>query len=193
MSEVWKRCSTCKKDIAFKSTYYLCSVSTCTRKRTGFTFCSVECWEEHLPLMRHREAWAVEEQAPSKQEWEREQAEEGGGGERSRGFADKPPPKPSSSPSPSRVPAAAPSADGSRRLVVGTKAPPLPAGPKEVLVIASRLKEYIKAVHNMNTSDGVLEPLSAELRRICNRAARNAAEDGRKTVLDRDFDFLLRG
>jgi hypothetical protein len=180
MSEVWKRCSTCKKAIAFKATYYLCSVSTCTRKRTGFTFCSVECWEEHLPMMRHREAWAVEEQAPTKAEWERQRAEEEG--ERASP-SDKPPSRPAEQPSSVAV----------RRHVVSTKQPPLPAGPREVLVIASRLKSYVKEVHGMNTSDSVLEPLSAELRRIVNRAARNAAEEGRKTVLDRDFDFLLRG
>jgi hypothetical protein len=180
MSEVWKRCSTCKKEIAFKSTYYLCSVSTCTRKRTGFTFCSVECWEEHLPLMRHREAWAVEEQAPSKAEWEKERAEEGRG---EKPIEKAPPPKPAQ---------AQPSV-AVRRHVLSTKEPPLPASAKEVLVIASRLKNYVKEVHGMNTSDGVMEPLSAELRRIVNRAARNAAEDGRKTVLERDFEFLLRG
>ena len=184
MSEVWKRCSTCKKEIAFKSTYYLCSVSTCTRKRTGFTFCSVECWEEHLPLMRHREAWAVEEQAPTKAEWEKQRAEEEGGGERAA-----PPPKPAAQSQAQAQPSVA-----VRRHVLSTKAPPpVPESAKEVLVIASRLKNYIKEVHGMNTSDGVMEPLSAELRRIANRAARNAAEDGRKTVLERDFDFLLRG
>lgn len=176
MSEPWKRCSTCKKDIPFRATYYQCSVSTCTRKRTGFTFCSVECWEEHLPLMRHREAWAVEEQAPSKEEWARQRAEEEGTGAEQ---------KPASAPARSSEPV--------KRRVIATKEPPLPQGPREVLVIASRLKSYIKEVHGMNTSDGVLEPLSAELRRIANRAARNAAEDGRKTVLERDFDFLLRG
>ena len=176
MSEPWKRCSTCKKEIPFRATYYVCSVSTCTRKRTGFTFCSVECWEEHLPMMRHREAWAVEEQAPSKDEWARMRAEEEGGAA---------PEKPA--PAPMR------SSDPVKRRVIGTKEPPLPQGPHEVLVIASRLKNYIKEVHGMNTSDSVMEPLSAELRRIANRAARNAAEDGRKTVLERDFDFLLRG
>ena len=179
MSEVWKRCSTCKKEIAFRATYYVCSVSTCTRKRTGFTFCSVECWEEHLPMMRHREAGAVEEQAPSKAEWERQRAEEDGGSSP----PDKPPPR-------RAEPAASVAV---RRRVVGIKEPPVPEGAREVLVIASRLKNYIKEVHGMSTSDGVMEPLSAEVRRIANRAARNAAEDGRKTVLERDFEFLLRG
>jgi histone H3/H4 len=44
----------------------------------------------------------------------------------------------------------------------------------------------------MNTSDGVLDPLSDELRRLCVKAVENAKEDGRKTLLDRDFDFLTK-
>jgi histone H3/H4 len=59
-------------------------------------------------------------------------------------------------------------------------------------VIASRLKNFIKQAHDLNCSDGVLEPLSEEVRRLAGRAARNAAEDGRKTILERDFDFLKR-
>jgi hypothetical protein len=65
MAERWRRCSACKKDIALGSVYWVCSVSTCNRKRTALVFCSVDCWEIHLPTERHREAWAVEEHAPS--------------------------------------------------------------------------------------------------------------------------------
>lgn len=61
---VWKRCSICKKDIRFGATYYVCNVSTCNRKRTGLTFCSVECWDGHLGMARHRESWAEERTAP---------------------------------------------------------------------------------------------------------------------------------
>ena len=52
---IWCSCSTCKKPIAFQQTYYVCSVSTCNRKRNGFFFCSVACWDAHVPIMRHRE------------------------------------------------------------------------------------------------------------------------------------------
>jgi histone H3/H4 len=57
-------------------------------------------------------------------------------------------------------------------------------------VIASRLKDYIRQRYGMNTSDGVLEDLSEHLRTLCDRAVLHAREDGRKTVLDRDFAFL---
>ncbi len=60
----WGRCSTCKKGIPFAAKYFLCSVSTCKHPRTGLRFCSVDCWDAHLPLARHREAWAEEAVAP---------------------------------------------------------------------------------------------------------------------------------
>ena len=65
MAERWRRCSACKNDIGLGSIYWVCSVSTCNRIRTALVFCSVDCWEIHLPTERHREAWAVEERAPS--------------------------------------------------------------------------------------------------------------------------------
>jgi hypothetical protein len=65
MADRWRRCSACKNDIALRSIYWVCSVSTCNRKRTALVFCSVDCWEIHLPTERHREAWAVEERAPA--------------------------------------------------------------------------------------------------------------------------------
>ena len=43
----------------------------------------------------------------------------------------------------------------------------------------------------MNTSDGVVGILSEHLRRLCAEAIRNAARDGRRTVMDRDFMPLL--
>ena len=57
---IWKRCSTCKKPIAFAASYYACSVSTCNRKGALFAFCSVDCWDAHVPVLRHRDAWANE-------------------------------------------------------------------------------------------------------------------------------------
>ena len=52
----WRRCNTCKTDIGFGKKYFVCNVSTCNRKRTGLAFCSVECWDAHLPTARHRKA-----------------------------------------------------------------------------------------------------------------------------------------
>lgn len=67
--EIWKRCSSCKKPIVFRSKYWVCNVSTCNRKRTGLSFCSVSCWDAHVPLMNHRDSWAEERKAPTAEEW----------------------------------------------------------------------------------------------------------------------------
>ena len=163
----WRECSACKKPIAYGAKYSVCNVSTCNRKRTGMVFCSVECWEVHLPLANHREAWAIEETAP---------------GEISArvGMSDR-----ESRPASGAVPASAPfpAAAPAPAAADTTGTPP----PREVLIIASRLKDYVRAKAGFNTSDRVLEPLSEIVRTICDRAIANAARDERRTVLDRDI------
>lgn len=57
----------------------------------------------------------------------------------------------------------------------------------EVLVVASKLKNYIKAQSGMNTSGSVMDALSSKLRQLCDQAIDNAKREGRKTVMDRDF------
>ena len=154
----WRRCSACKKTIALGSMYWTCNVSTCNRKRTGLVFCSVSCWEVHLPGANHREAWAVEQTAPLSLD------EPIGHGNQER------------------------QERGRRRIVrtepSGRAAPDATA---EVLIVASRLKEYIRARSGFNTSDRVLSPLSDIVRRLCDEAIRNASREGRMTVLDRDI------
>ena len=83
-----------------------------------------------------------------------------------------------------------------RRIVSGdgsTEAAPQPAreGPREVLIVASKLKSYIRSWGEMNTSERVLSVLSDHVRELSRRAVRVAAQDGRKTVLDRDFMAVL--
>jgi histone H3/H4 len=167
--EFWRRCSGCKKEIGFDETYWVCSVSTCNRKRTGMFFCSVSCWEAHLPMMRHREAYAVEKRSPSAAAWQRAKQEETARAEPEPGRVET-----------TRNPAAA------RRKIA-----PRPRDddelPRDILIVVSKLKKYIKARSGMNTSDAVTGVLSDHVRRLCDQAIRTAAEDGRKTVLDRDF------
>ena len=153
----WRRCSACKQPIAVGSVYWVCNVSTCNRKRTGLVFCTVTCWEVHLPEANHRESWAVEKVAPRTSEAK---------------------PKSNVSESPARE----------RRRIVrnADPAPQENAPPKEILIVASRLKEYVRARSGFNTSDGALDPLSDIVRRVCDEAIRNAERAGRKTLLDRD-------
>jgi histone H3/H4 len=60
----------------------------------------------------------------------------------------------------------------------------------EVLVVVSKLKNHIKSVSGMNTSGNVPPVLSEIIRKICNQAIERARSDGRKTVMDRDFQGL---
>lgn len=172
----WKRCSSCRADIGFQTTYWECSVSTCNRPRTGLFFCSVGCWEAHLPDARHREAWAVEKRAPSQAEWATQQSDGEVAPAASRAAVDEPR---------RRVVPSAPSAPPPETALAD-------ADDDEILIVVSKLKKYVRTRSGMNTSDGVMAVLSDHLREVCDRAIRKAGEDGRKTVLDRDFRAILR-
>jgi hypothetical protein len=152
----WARCNGCKGDIDFDEVYYVCSVSTCNRKGNELRFCSVECWDVHVPVMRHREAWAEEKRSPSREQWERE----------------NPPAPPTQQPSTSAS-AIVELSDA----YVG----------RDILVVVSKLKAYVRARSGMNTSDTVMEVLSDRLRALCDEGIRRAASVGRKTLMDRDF------
>jgi len=60
-------------------------------------------------------------------------------------------------------------------------------GEKEVLVVVSKLKQYIRSASGMNTAGSVAPALSDVIRNLCDQAIERARKDGRKTVMDRDF------
>ncbi|MSP54828.1 MAG: hypothetical protein EXR69_04370 [Myxococcales bacterium] len=149
----WRPCSSCKKPIAHGQLYQVCSVSTCNRARTGLVFCCVGCWDAHVPVMNHRDAWCEEERAPAVTA-----ATAGVQAEL---------------PDPAR-----------RRIVASPAAAPVE---EEVLIVASRLKQYITDKADMNTSADVLDALSDIVRAHADGAIRRARAEGRKTVKGRDF------
>jgi histone H3/H4 len=57
----------------------------------------------------------------------------------------------------------------------------------EVLVVASKIKAYIRTKSGMNTSAAVMDVLSSKVRAMADQAVENAKREGRKTVMDRDF------
>jgi histone H3/H4 len=57
---------------------------------------------------------------------------------------------------------------------------------KETLVIASKVKAYIKEAGDMKCSATVIDALSDKVRALCDEAVRNAKADKRKTVQDKD-------
>ncbi|MBC7537597.1 MAG: hypothetical protein H7281_02155 [Bacteriovorax sp.] len=58
----------------------------------------------------------------------------------------------------------------------------------EILIVASKLKQYIKDKYDMNTAANVMEALSRDVRRLTDRAVEKARSEGRKTVMDRDYE-----
>jgi hypothetical protein len=54
-------CATCRAAIAPHEVRYRCSVSACNAGRFKLRFCSVACFEKHIPTARHRGASCVEE------------------------------------------------------------------------------------------------------------------------------------
>jgi histone H3/H4 len=165
----WRECSSCRVPILHGARYYSCSVSTCNRSRMALYFCSLPCWEAHLPMMRHRDAWAEEQRAPSREQAERDEC--------SQTLVSEP----------------VPAVPNTRRVVSSpVETVEDQAESDDILVVVSKLKKYVRVRSGMNTSDTVIDPLSSYLRRLCDEAIRNAARDGRKTVMDRDFAPIFR-
>lgn len=125
-------------------------------------------------MLRHRDAWAIEERAPTKERWEHE-------------LAANPPSvtEPPISAKPSAVPPV--------RRTVESPAPATSAAvtlshvdDDEILIVVSKMKKYIKDRSGMNCGDAVAAALSDHVRAACDEAIRAAARDERKTVLERD-------
>lgn len=160
MTSPFRVCSTCRAPIAYGAKYFRCSVSTCNQKRTALYFCSLPCWDAHVPGARHRDAWAEEATAPT------EALEE-------------------VAPARRIVTAGVPVADRSVSEASDE-------GESEVLVVVSKVKKYIADRSGMNTSQSVMNVLSAHLRVVADRAIQEAQAHGRKTVLDRDMEEAVR-
>jgi len=205
----WLRCSACKEDIAYRELHWVCSVSTCNRNRTRLVFCSVQCWDSHVAILRHRDAWAVEQRAPSREAWMAElAAEEAAGGPtirqppvRNISAATAPPSKRVPEAVPARATPPSPSAVAKDRVVptpLGASADRAGANAlsadydRDILIVVSKMKKYIRDRSGMNCSDSIAEALSDHVRNLCDDAIRTAGSDGRKTVLDRDMARVSR-
>jgi hypothetical protein len=178
----WMRCSACKSAIDFGAVHWVCSVSTCNRRGTEYKFCSVACWDSHVAMLNHRDAWAVEAVGPSLEEEQRQRQQ-----------VSTAPLRPASAAPTAAAPTAAGSAPAASALAPAP-APPLALGPaeREILIVVSKMKKYIRERSGMNTSDAVAEVLSDHVRALCDLAIQTAAGDGRKTVLDRDVPRVRR-
>ena len=122
-------------------------------------FCSVDCWDLHNPVMNHKSSWAEENRSPKKENYE-----------------------------------AVSDDNAPRRILVNSKPQNSTnesigsANEDEILIVASKLKQYIKDKYDLSTSANVMDALSSIVRRHTDRAAARARSEGRKTVMDRDFE-----
>jgi histone H3/H4 len=60
-------------------------------------------------------------------------------------------------------------------------------GDNDILVVVSKMKQYIRDKAGMNTAGAVAGVVSDRIRQLLDQAIENAKNDGRKTVKDRDF------
>jgi histone H3/H4 len=175
----FRLCSSCRRPLLFGARYYTCSVSTCNRGKTAYTFCSVSCFQAHVPTLRHRDAWAEEQQAPTQAAWEAQQRAEQEAALRTEAPSE-----------PTGVVQRAATATTPKTLAAHKEprmSNEVPKEQKDVLVVVSKVKAYIRASAGMNTSDAVTEALSELVRGACEQAVAKAKADGRKTVMARDI------
>jgi hypothetical protein len=154
----WNKCSTCKKELPFGGAYYICSVSTCQGKRTGLRFCTVECWDAHLGFARHRDAGALDAEAPTREKY-------------LASLEDETQPE-------ARKILVRPPATGSS---------PGSSGDVETLVVVSKVKQLIRDRSEMSTSQCAIDALTDKVVEECRKAIDNARAAGRKTVMGRDI------
>ncbi len=57
----------------------------------------------------------------------------------------------------------------------------------DILVVASKIKKFVREKSGMSTSAEILEGLSQKVEQICLDAIEKARADGRKTVKGRDL------
>ena len=153
----WRNCIVCKKGINYSTKYYKCSVSSCDKKRAPAQFCSVDCWDVHRSIMNHRSAGAEEYQSPTKEAWLAVQANE------------------------PKVRHVSANSNSQERTQLSE------ANNEEILVVVSKLKNYVKERSGLNTSSDVMPELSRIIRETCDKAIENANKSERKTLMARDF------
>jgi len=60
-----------------------------------------------------------------------------------------------------------------------------------ILVVASKIKSYVKETHGLSTSKQVMEQLTVRIEKIIANAAEKATEAKRKTIMDRDIEEIV--
>ena len=188
MAETWLKCSACKNPIPFNATHWVCSVSTCNRARTRLVFCTVVV----LGQPRRRRA------APRCVGRRDARADDGGVGRASSPRARRARAPPRGPPPPQRATRGRPpssSGDASQPTAVAGAIAASSSSPtvgrrvhlqladveRDMLIVVSKMKKYIKDRSGMNCSDAVADVLARsrarDLRRRDPRRRTRRAQD----------------
>lgn len=119
----------------------------------------------HIPTMKHRSSSAVERRSPTLAAYQREKEQEA---EKAARNAE----------AHQRAPKTRKTTQASGGGSLGTK--------EEVLIVASRLKDYVLEKYGLRVSANVVDVLSDRVRHLADEATTRAGFDGRKTIKDRD-------
>jgi histone H3/H4 len=139
----------------------MCSVSSCQRKNAPIVYCSVDCWELHVPVVNHKQAGADEYWSPARSLTQEEIP---------RRKIVRPPSPPTDILKSESSPESSKDSDET-----------------DILVVISKFKQYVKDVSGFQTSATVFPVLSDLLRMLADKAIANAQQEGRKTIMDRDI------
>jgi len=164
----WRRCNICKKEIGFRTKHYLCSVSTCRGKRTGLTFCSVECWDAHLGFANHRTSFAEEALSPTREAFM-------SGHEENNEIGSREPQR--------HVVSDVAMNDGSPAAL---RAATL-AESSDALIVVSKVKKLVREEGDLNTSECAIKALTQKVIEECLKGIERAKSSGRKTFMGRDI------
>ncbi len=123
-----------------------------------FAYCSIDCWSLHNSIMNHKSGWCEDRVSPKSD---------------ANDIQSTP----------------------VKRIIVSNAKPQESSlgqmksseNDSEILIVASKLKQYIKDKHDLNTSADVMEALSSIVRRLTDQAVIKAKSDNRKTLMKRDF------
>src|SRR3989338_346131 len=163
-SNFWKKCNSCKKEIPYKSRYYVCSVSTCRTKMTGFVFCSVSCWDAHVGFYNHRSAYAEEEFAPQFSETLVPQA------------------------APVQEKKETPVSEEPKKTIVFRAPTSADQVETETLVVTSKVKKLVRDRSGFNSSQCFVDALTRKVVEEALKGIERAKAAGRKTVMGRDLE-----
>lgn len=62
---------------------------------------------------------------------------------------------------------------------------------EEILVVASKVKAFVKETSELSTSKQCMEQLTVRVKKVCDTAVQNATNAKRKTVMDKDFSEIM--